>query len=213
MSTIKVNNLQHPSAASPAIVLDAAGNATVAGMGLVLVKPTSIANSGGSAALSGGAVTFTGVTSVSLNGCFSANYDNYLVLVRNSWADASGNPYLDLRLRLSGTDSAVSYSYVLTQAFTAIAVDTNANNTTLARISRAGDINNGLGSNNINIFAPFLAQRTTFVSDCSTPYAATSNKRILSSGDHSPTTSYDGFTLLPSASNITGNIRVYGYQN
>ena len=33
MSTVKATNLQHPSAAAPAIVLNAAGETTVAGVG------------------------------------------------------------------------------------------------------------------------------------------------------------------------------------
>jgi hypothetical protein len=42
--------------------------------GLAPATPTSIANSGGSASLSGNTVTFTGVSSVSLNGCFTGDY-------------------------------------------------------------------------------------------------------------------------------------------
>jgi hypothetical protein len=30
---------------------------------------------------------------------------------------------------------------------------------------------------------------------------------------HSTAAAYDGFTLFPASGNITGNVRVYGYQN
>jgi len=94
MSTIKTTNIQHPSAVDPAIVLDSDGDAVYAGVhdftsatvtgagGLRLITPTSIANSGGSSSASGGAVTFTGVTSVSLNGCFTSTYANYFVTLK-----------------------------------------------------------------------------------------------------------------------------------
>ncbi len=45
--------------------------------GLSMVNPTSIANSGGTASASGGQVTFTGVTSISLNGVLTITDDNY----------------------------------------------------------------------------------------------------------------------------------------
>lgn len=188
------------------------GATSVTGGGMDLITPTSVAGTG--VTLSGGQVTFTAATSVSVNGCFSATYDNYLISVRNSWASTTGQPYLDLRLRLSGSDaSAANYSYVLTQAFTSIAVDTSAFGATVAHITRAGDVNDGLGGGNVSVFAPFLAQRTSVVSDISIPYSNTSMKRTLAGGDHSLSTSYDGFSFIPSASTITGTLRVYGLRN
>ena len=48
--------------------------------GMVLLKPTSIAHSGTSASIgANGQVTFTAVTSLSLNGVFSADFDNFLL--------------------------------------------------------------------------------------------------------------------------------------
>ena len=41
--------------------------------GLAPATPTTIANSGGTASLTGNTVTFSGVSSISLNGCFTAN--------------------------------------------------------------------------------------------------------------------------------------------
>ena len=57
MSTLKATNLQHASAASPNIVLDSAGKVTfggaVAGAGMDLITPTSVAGTG--VTVSGGA--------------------------------------------------------------------------------------------------------------------------------------------------------------
>ena len=66
-------------------------------IGMVLMKPTSIAHSGTSATLgANGQVTFTAVTSLSLNGCFTAGFDNYVVSVRGT---SSTNTNLYYRLR------------------------------------------------------------------------------------------------------------------
>ena len=205
MSTIKVNNLQHPSAASPAIVLDADGNATVAGMGLVLVKPTSIANSGGSASLSGGAVTFTGVTSLSLNGCFTSTYENYLVLC--SFVTTTGADMF-VRLRVGGTDNTTASSY-LSQRLIASAV-------TVTGSRYSSDqwyaFQGGTQRNNyrMNLYAPQLAVTTGFESSITRTdggaYFATYT------GDHQVASSFDGFTSL-FGSSTSGTIRVYGYQN
>jgi len=73
--------------------------------GLTQVTPTSIANSGGSSSLSGGAVTFTGVTSISLNGVFTSTYENYFVIAT---VTASAGTATKVRLGNAGTDTTTS---------------------------------------------------------------------------------------------------------
>lgn len=127
MSTLKTTNIQHPSAAAPAIVLDAAGDATYAGThdftaatvtgagGLRLITPTSIANSGGSSSVTGGAITFTGVTTISVNGCFTSTYDNYVVQIIATGGAA--NLAQNIRLRVAGSDNSTASSYVAQNLF------------------------------------------------------------------------------------------------
>jgi hypothetical protein len=50
-----------------------------------------------------GAVSFTGVSSVSLNNCFSSTYNNYLIVPDNITQSTSS--YMLFRLRTSGTDN------------------------------------------------------------------------------------------------------------
>ena len=182
--------------------------------GLAIVTPTSIANTGGSASLSGGAVTFTGVTNVSLNGIFSATYDNYRVAVNVTSGSTGG--YARLRNRLSGTDAATNYSYAAVYG----TKSTAAGNATFASDSTFADTTSMLGIDFdatvggqafLEVGRPFDTKPTYFA----TPY----NKLTASSvtgyiaGMHSTATSYDGLTLLSSAGTITGTIRVYGYRN
>jgi hypothetical protein len=54
-----------------------------AGDGLVSMTPSSIAHSGTSASINAdGGVDFTAVTELSLNGVFTSDYDNYLIVMR-----------------------------------------------------------------------------------------------------------------------------------
>jgi len=182
--------------------------------GLLQVTPTSIANTGGSASLSGGAVTFSGVTNVSLNGIFSATYDNYRVAVNITSGSTGG--YARLRNRISGTDATTNYSYAVVYG----TKSTAAGNATFASDSTFTDTTSMLaidfdatvgGQAFLEVGRPFDAKPTYFA----TPY----NKLTASSisgyiaGMHSTSTSYDGLTLLSSAGTMTGTIRVYGYRN
>ena len=206
MSTIKVNNLQHPSAASPAIVLDAAGNATVAGMGLVLVKPTSIANTGGSASLSGGAVTFTGVTSVSLNGVFTSTYENYRIVMSGT---GSVSQNLQIRFRIAGTDTtATNYAY---QRLLVNGTSAGAARTTAANQATIGGTDTIWGINLLDLSNP-----QTTVTTAMRAYGAFSASGAYlqdAAAGYSLTTSFDGITYFPDSGTMSGTIRVYGYQN
>jgi hypothetical protein len=77
-------------------------------MGLVKVIPTSVAGSGVTLGATG-TVTFAASTSVSINGCFSALYSNYRVVIAGSGTD---NLDGSLRFRAGGTDSTGAVSTV-----------------------------------------------------------------------------------------------------
>lgn len=176
--------------------------------GLTPITPTSIANSGGTASLSGSKVTVTGVTSVSLNGVFSATYDNYrLVMTMTGDADRA----LLMRYRTSGTDNTNSnyaYSRIAGNASTVSGAGAYPNNT--AEILQ---VSNGAPSIVISdIGGPFLTEKTAGISTgtTSTPSAIVAQYEAFV---FTATTSFDGFTVFVSAGNITGDIRVYGYSN
>ena len=114
MSTLKTTNLQHPSSASPNIVLTSggavnmSGATSVTGGGMDLITPTSVAGSG--VTLSGGEVTFSAATTISVNGVFTATYDNYRMVWESSLAASEDS--LQIRMRLAGTDnSSANYTF------------------------------------------------------------------------------------------------------
>ena len=87
--------------------------APVAAGGLVQMIPTSISNTSGTASVSSrGLVTFSGVSTLSLNGVFTSAYKVYKIF----WLGRhTANTGCLMRLRASGTDSSASdHSYAAT---------------------------------------------------------------------------------------------------
>ena len=176
-------------------------------MGLVLVKPTSIANSGGTASLSGGAVTFTGVTNVSLNGCFTSAYENYLLKIRVTGSAA--NEGLVVRYRAAGTDNSSS-SYIV-QSLSANDSVVNAGRGTQTAASIGNVTSDYLSGIDTNIYGPQLATVTNHSSLAA--FARVGGLLVINVGTFTGTTQFDGLTLQATSGTITGTIRVYGYKN
>jgi len=177
----------------------------VSSFAMELVEPSSIAFSGTSAAIVGnGSVTFTAVSPLSLNGVFTSNYDNYMVILSGN---ASTGTTVFGRLRVAGTDNSTSSSYVrqrLEATGTSVvgARDTGdrADVAVMNSVQRTGFL--------INIYGPALVQptawRTVSANDASSArieeYAVT----------HNQSTAYDGITISTNVGTLTGRIAVYG---
>lgn len=173
--------------------------------GLSPATPTSIANSGGSASLTGNTVTFSGCSSISLNGCFTGDFDNYRVLIRTTASGNIGQTFL--RLRASGTDSTSGYEY------NEIYADFGGTPTNESS-SSASQINSTYHSDQFDVSikyldfsGPALAAQTII---SGTGMNTTSS--LMISARHSTTSAYDGFTLYTGSGTITGTVFVYGYK-
>ena len=208
MSTIKTTNLQHPSAASPNLVLAADGSVSGgAGLGgLVLVSPTSIANSGGSASASGGAVFFTGVSSVSLNGVFTSAYQNYFCLIQYASTATS-----DFRCRLTTSGAANTTSNYTFQGITSFDTSVVAGRGTSQSHFYLGGQSTALCTVSANIFAPATTNPTGITAQSLRNIDSPQNHFIT--GGFIASTNFDGLQIYGETGNITGIIRVYGYKN
>jgi hypothetical protein len=201
------------ASAGQVLTISAAGTSTwstlPASGGLVQVVPTSVAVGSGSGSVdANGAVTFTGASSISLNGCFTSTYDNYRVFI-NLDSTSSGTTS-NLRFRASGTDNSSSnYAYVHRYLTTVNTTYTqgNANTTTLFRI---GFSDGGQDMAVIDIFNPMKSLRTGYQSYFNGKDGANFNTE-RNSGQMTVTTAYDGFTYIQNS--MAGTIRVYGYKN
>lgn len=188
MSTLKVTNLQHPSAVAPNLVLSSSGGVAGAGLDLITTE------------------TASAVSSVSINGCFSALYANYSLLINGVNSGSSAN--WNLRMRSGGTDNTNSqYNYgrifIGTTVTTSLGGETNQT-IDAALLGSSGDVNN---FSNVLISEPFATAKTV-VSSQHSGRLSESVTTILT-----VTTSYDGFTFFPASGTFTGTIRVYGHKD
>ena len=174
--------------------------------GMVLLAPTSIAYTGTSATIgANGSVEFSAVSSLSLNGVFSADYDNYMVSLSGT---ASADDFWNLRYRASGTDDTSS-SYVR-QYLDAYSTSVNADRATatFCRMWYGGSVYRA--GMTFATYGPFLAQPTALRNVAVTDYGNAYLYDIAST--HSVSSSYDGFTLLRNGASATlsGLVSIYG---
>jgi hypothetical protein len=168
-----------------------------AASGLTLISSTTISNA----------------TSASINNCFSATYDNYLVAIS---LDAGGNgaDYPYIRVRVGGTDlSSGTYAkqrITLNGATTSSAATTADTEVTSVMFS---DNTAGTSSYCLATFINPFATKPTFLNYNTTSYNGTGTSNVFyATGIVKNTTSYDGFSLI-NGNTMNGRIRVYGYQN
>jgi hypothetical protein len=149
-----------------------------------------------------GSVEFTACSSLSLNGVFTGDYDNYMIVHR---ANASAPDNVSFKFRQSGTDSSTGYTQqylgadsttVSGSRSTAVAVNTSA----VYGTQRAGFI--------LNVYGPFLSQPTAMRSVTALDYSSAYIRDNVAT--HSVVDSYDGFTTYMGGQNMTGLVSVYG---
>jgi hypothetical protein len=216
MSTIRTTNLQNPSAASPNMVLASDGKTTfggaVVGAGMDLVAPTGISFSGGSATLSGGVITYAGITSLSINGIFSATYDNYRIMF-SDYGTVAGTATRAMRMRATSTDTTTGYYQAGTYVNQSTG-PTRAYNANVAQFTSGdvGDYNGGTTSS-LDLFSPFLSSTRTSMTSLYQGVGTGSAFFGMYQGWLDNTASYNGITVFPTSGTLTGSIRVYGYKN
>jgi hypothetical protein len=152
--------------------------------------------------------SFSGVASQSFNDVFSATYTNYLI---NAEITADTFRQINLRWRVAGSDnSSATYNYQ----------NLYASGTTVATARTTGQTSflfgftdsNGRSGFAVNVFNPFATQRTATIGQ-SNLFSSTALENFNLTTSFDATTSFTGFSLIASAGNITGSVRVYGYNN
>jgi hypothetical protein len=180
--------------------------------GLIPIVPSSVAvGSGSGSAASDGLVTFTGASSVSLNGVFSSTYRNYEIMFNLTTMNTASSA-VGLRLRASGTDNSTSGSYLMALVGTSTGGATTniATTGTQATFSYAPSGYQYVGAT-ITLQNPFIAAPTKMLAittGTDVGYTTLSSRSGLMA--HNQSTSYDGITFLVT-SNMTGFVKVYGY--
>lgn len=179
------------------------------GFGLVLVKPSTVVNGTDNGK---GTVSFSGVSSVSLNDVFSATYDKYKLLLD---VQCSATPEIRFRLRSSGSDNSTSNYYFT--GFYSFSSDTTIGNDNLYRGDPAANWAIGVGGTNqtainVDLVSPFLSSTYTgFVAQSGAMDGTNEAYSLNTNGGFSGTNSFTGFTIFPNSGTMTGSVSVYGY--
>jgi hypothetical protein len=144
------------------------------------------------------------VSSVTVTGAFSADYDNYKITVTGVNPSASNT--LRLMIGSGRTDGHYGvFNYIQSNGADAGNLKTNNAASNYCVLTQTGVTN---GEFSCDILTPFLSERTTmFGQGFGRLYYGD-----FGGGDDS-TSSYTSFTLLPDVGTITGGtIKVYGYR-
>lgn len=194
----------------------AASNSSTNTVGLVPIIPPTVNISGGAAtANTSGVITFSGVTSVSLNNVFTSAYTNYEVLIYGLYGSVDNeNP--SFRYRVGGVDNSSAQYYmsgVTSQNSNGVVSGWGVGAGTSFDIGRTRTGGAICLSERWTIYNPAISGKQTqlhgggFWENSSSPYGFTI------SGSVNNTTAYDGFTVYPSSGNFTGSIQVFGYNS
>ena len=145
------------------------------------------------------------VSSVTVTGAFSSDFDNYLISVTGGTFNTS------LVWGVFQFSSAHTTGYYGAAQFidTAAAV-TNQGTSNLGRllVTRSSTTTAGVSSWSINVANPTSAVRKSIWGQCS------GGNMVTHGGYYDSTSSFTQFVLSPSAGTLTGGtIRVYGYRN
>lgn len=162
----------------------------------------------------GGATVFitsaspSGVSSVSVDNCFTSTYENYIII-----ADflASQDNFVQWRLRASSTDASGSDYFIQEALFDGTGITETRYTDTVYYLATSSTANRA--QIYMQVFKPQLAARTGLMHQGVYRMGDAAMKYAVSGGGHLLATSYDGFTFIANTGTITGTIRVYGIVN
>jgi hypothetical protein len=145
---------------------------------------------------------------------FSADYDNYMIVMRMEHNATTASSYegVRARLRASGTDNSTASSYTTQYV--------HAASTTVSALRASYDFGTaGVAAWNANkhngvqlsLFGPYLAQPTAART---TAISAYDGGEILDvAWTHNQSVSYDGLTMYVTVVSFSGRVAVYGMRN
>jgi hypothetical protein len=150
-------------------------------------------------------VVGTGVSSVTVTGAFSADYDNYRIIYTNGASSTIGSLNLSLGATTTNYFNATTYTVFSTGGL----ASTNNNGVQGAFIyAGAMDATNGTFLT-VDLFSPFLSRPTGYGGSFIVTDVAGHTGGLQKSNS-----SFTSFTISTSAGTLTGGtIRVYGYRN
>lgn len=175
-------------------------------IGMWRITPTSVSGTGVS--LSGAQIVLSSTTAATINGVFTSDFDNYLLIGKAT----SSTGDITLQFTVAGTPTTTNtYNWSMMQAYAGAGVTTvrtaNTNSITLFAMGAGTTANCQITT---EIMSPKLTEATLVSTQNNRSdgnYQTPAN--YLFYGNQADSTAFDGFKLL-CAGNITGKFSVYG---
>ena len=153
--------------------------------------------------------SFSAVSAQAVNNVFTSSYENYRFILTIS--AASTNLDINMRMRVSGTsDSGTNYGSNGSSSTSSALSNINLGSTSFFLTSAFGTEPQYTGGSG-DILLPQTTQKTRFNFATYGLTSAGANLARHIAGVHALATSYDGIEILTSTGNITGTVRIYGY--
>ena len=152
--------------------------------------------------------TFSGATSFSVDGCFTATWAHYRIIVAITDITSSGT--ITMRLRASSSDDSTSnYDYQFEEAqSTSLSLSTSMGASSFRLTYSYGTPGDAMLV--IDLTNPQATEMTQIQGRGSTVNGTSHVLRDSTDGYFRTTTAFDGFSILQ-GSNIAGSYGVYGY--
>lgn len=157
--------------------------------------------------------TFSAVSSVSVNGCFTSSYANYRIVCTITAASID-DQNVSLRYRASSSDNSSSnYSSggVVGTSGDVTAPVFQLNGTSHSSMTNTTTTANRSVGFTMDVISPQLAATTSAVVNGIGFTSVTFGRFFVTT--HNVASAFDGFSLFPASGTITGTIRIYGYLN
>ncbi len=153
-------------------------------------------------------ITPTSASSVSIDGVFNTNYNNYRIIFE---CVTSGTQNITVQFR-NGSGNVTASNYLFQNIL--------ASSTTLTGGRASGQSSFellyqavGAVAISMDVFKPFATDYTRIVSQSGRDLSGTSPSLFTVVGGYNQTTSLTGITFGNSAGNFTGTVGIYGYRN
>jgi hypothetical protein len=177
--------------------------------GLAKIVPSSVAvGSGTGSASTTGTVTFSGASTVSLNGVFNSTYTNYKIIM-DSLYGSSSSINIVFRLRKSGTDNSDTNSYIRRGFVSSDSALSNQIETgTTFFLTQLNSGSTAPAFVEFELYLPFANNQTGLNS---LNFRANDNVAMTTIGRHTTVDTFDGCSFIMSSGTMTGTVSVYGY--
>jgi hypothetical protein len=183
--------------------------------GLVDLVPSSVTvASGSSTTNANGNVSFSAVSSLSLNNIFTSTYTNYRIIFNLDSSSIGGD--FRFRLRAAGTDDASATAYYVAGRISlasGASSEYQVNGTSAGYIGYVYPASAAYSNTIFDITNPNVAKLTTTKVQHSGLSSAGVPAFTSIGGLHNLATAYDGISFFPSsAGTFSGTVQVFGYR-